>query len=91
VPQRGVGSLSPGRSPRCSTQVLERPHPACWMVKKVGQLATKIRQPRPHPARLDGESGCPVGPGSRSSQATFFTIHQGGWGRVELSFSTLAI
>jgi autotransporter-associated beta strand protein len=31
-----------------------------WMVKKIGKLAGNANQPRPHPARLDGESGCPA-------------------------------
>ena len=52
----------------------ERPHPACWMVKKVGQLAMNARKSRPHPACLDGESGCPASAGPRRSQATSFTI-----------------
>ena len=50
------------------------------MVKKVGQLAKNSKQPRPHPARPDGESGCPASAGSRSSQATSFTIRLAGWG-----------
>jgi autotransporter-associated beta strand protein len=31
-----------------------------WMVKKAGKLTRNANRPRPHPARLDGESGCPA-------------------------------
>ena len=61
------------------------------MVKKVGQLATKASETRPHPARLDGESGWPATRCPRSSQAAFFTIHARWMGSCRFSFPALAI
>ena len=39
-----------------------------WMVKEVRKLTTTTTKTRPHPACLDGESGCSASPRSRSSQ-----------------------
>ena len=77
----------------CDTQVVKRPHPACWMVKEVGQLTRKNERIKTPSGLPDGESGCAAIPASRHSPITFFTSHQGGWGRaycfLHCSHSTL--
>ena len=56
------------------------------MVKKVGQLERKANGPRPHPARPDGESGCPANWIALDNRSTCFTIRTSRMGSCLTSF-----
>ena len=60
-----------------------------WMVKEAGQLTPTALRIRPHPARLDGESGCPASPFLRRSRTTSFTHGTNPWGSFVFFLSVL--
>ncbi len=65
------------------------PHPACWIVNKVVQIAISYHNPRTPFSLLDGEEGCSAGGGQHSS-TVLFTIRQAGWGLASSALLPLA-
>lgn len=61
------------------------------MVKEGEQLATRASTTRPHPTRLDGESGCEANVASPVNRPAFFTTATSAVGPSLACFSVLAV
>ena len=67
-----------------------RPHPACWMVKKVEKLKTAVTHETQAPSSLlDGEEGC-LATLRPHKLASLIHHPQGGWGLWDAGLGTLA-